>query len=83
MQIIKSQAEIDEQLAKIIAGIITSSAKYNLKKQPSVAEGIDWANFLKQYDCDNKLMKASIGMLFKNEDDMQKMRAVLDTEFTK
>lgn len=76
MQIIKSQADVNETLARMIAEIITESSNYNLVKSPSVAEGVQWARFLKQYGTDVKTMEASFGMLFKNVSDMENMKNV-------
>lgn len=71
-EIIMTQANVDEKLARGIAKCLDSASSIPLKQYPSISEGINWAKYLKSINPITKeeVLRSS-GMVVKNYRDME------------
>ena len=76
--------DIDERLAEQICRFMELVRQQKLEKIPGVAETLDWARALAalhQDYLDPEMIKATLGIMFKNKSDVQQMKESL-SEFT-
>ena len=76
--------DIDERLAEQICRFMELVRQQKLEKIPGVAETLDWARalaVLHQDYLDPEMIKATLGIVFKNKSDVQQMKESLP-EFT-
>jgi MoxR-like ATPase len=69
--------QLDERLAAEAARFVGAIRKLGLKKPPSIAETLDWARALLRLgikELNNDSVKATLGVLLKNEDDRVKVQ---------
>lgn len=78
IHILMAQAKINNKLATGIAKCLVSAQNSNMKQIPSVAEGIEWANYLKNSEITKETVLNSLGVLAKNIDDMNAMRHIVE-----
>lgn len=71
--ILLKQAKASPALVEGVASCLVQIQDLNLKQTPSVAEGIEWANFLESIGTDN--IEYSICLLAKNREDQQRILA--------
>lgn len=75
LNIIKMKAEVSDKLAEGVSNCLHEIQKMSLKQTPSIAEGIAWANYLKNnFEEDVDDIDNTIFMLAKNKDDKKKIQ---------
>jgi MoxR-like ATPase len=70
--------ELDARLADEAARFVNAIRKLQLKKQPSIAETLDWARALvrlKVKELDTPAIRATLGVLLKHEEDRSKVES--------
>ncbi len=70
--------ELDARLADEAARFVNAIRKLQLKKQPSIAETLDWARALlrlKVRELDTPAIRSTLGVLLKHEDDRSKVES--------
>lgn len=77
LEILMARCQIDIKLAEGIALCLVDARKRGMKQTPSIAEGIDWANAIKDQERTRDLVMGSLSLLVKNERDMKTMRAIV------
>ena len=74
---------IAERLARQVVDFVQAVRKQDLYKLPGVAETLDWAEalgHLNQTELDAAAVEATLGLLLKYQDDVDKMRGALTRE---
>jgi len=69
--------ELDEKLARQAVDVVQAMRRFDLKKNPSVSETIDWAKALVTLNADSideKTLETTLTVLLKHESDVQKAR---------
>lgn len=77
LEILMARCQIDIKLAEGIALCLVDARKRGMKQTPSIAEGIDWANAIKNQERTRDLVMGSLSLLVKNERDMKTMWAIV------
>jgi len=75
--------ELDAALGESLVRVINALRAMPLRKAPSVAETIDWARTLVALGADildEELVKESLGVILKHQDDLEKARTRLDLD---
>ncbi|MCU1513444.1 MAG: ATPase [Microbacteriaceae bacterium] len=75
--------ELDDALAASLIRVIAALRRMPLRKVPSVSETIDWARTLIALGAttlDNAVMKESLGVVLKHQDDIEKASRQLDLD---
>ena len=69
--------ELDDKLARQAVDVVQAMRRFDLKKNPSVSETIDWAKALVTLNADSidqKTLETTLTVLLKHESDVQKAR---------
>jgi MoxR-like ATPase len=78
LRIVRMRApELNEKLARQTVEVVQGLRKLDLKKNPSVAETVDWAKALVMLNADaldKKTLETTLSVLLKHESDIQKAR---------
>jgi MoxR-like ATPase len=72
---------IAKDLATALVAFVNETRKLDLRKLPSIAETVDWARALLLLNAsalDKELVRSTLGVLVKHEDDRRKVEAKLD-----
>ena len=76
LAILKNKAKFDEKLAESIANCMVQLQRMRLKQTPSIAEAVDWGNYLQmmfgehlENMSDAKEIEYTLGAIAKNKDD--------------
>ncbi|MBK7865168.1 MAG: MoxR family ATPase [Archangiaceae bacterium] len=72
--------QVSEQLAAAVVEAVSKLRKMELKKSPSIAEAIDWAQALALLNADSlsaELVAATLNLVLKHESDVEKAKAQL------
>ncbi|MRK01843.1 MULTISPECIES: AAA family ATPase [Aeromicrobium] len=75
--------ELDTALGESLVRVINALRVMPLRKAPSVSETIDWARTLVALGADvldDEVVKESLGVILKHQDDLQKARTRLDLD---
>ncbi|HEV7978252.1 MoxR family ATPase [Amycolatopsis sp.] len=75
--------EMDETLAESLVKVVSALRAMELRKAPSVAETIDWARTLLALGADTldeNVVRASLGVILKHQDDVAKADAHLELD---
>ncbi|WPP33554.1 MoxR family ATPase [Streptomyces sp. CL7] len=75
--------EIDAALAESVVRVVGALRAMDLRKAPSVAETVDWARTLLALGAgtlDETVVRDSLGVVLKHQDDIQKAAAKLDLD---
>ncbi len=75
--------ELDRTLGDSLVRVINALRAMPLRKAPSVAESIDWARTLVALGADildEDVVKESLGVILKHQDDLEKARSRLDLD---
>ncbi|MFH9174681.1 AAA family ATPase [Streptomyces albogriseolus] len=75
--------EIDAALAESVVRVVGALRAMDLRKAPSVAETVDWARTLLALGAstlDEAVVRDSLGVVLKHQDDIQKAAAKLDLD---
>ena len=75
--------ELDSTLGESLIRVINALRAMPLRKAPSVAESIDWARTLVALGADildDQVVKDSLGVILKHQDDLEKARERLDLD---
>lgn len=76
--IILAKAGVDERIAKGISECLAASYNIQLRQAPSIAEGIEWARYIKGVDSPTKEeILASAGMLVKHHSDADMIKRII------
>jgi MoxR-like ATPase len=70
--------DLDARLAADAARIVNAIRKLELKKEPSIAETLDWARALVRLgvkELDTPALRATLGLLLKHEEDRERVEA--------
>lgn len=77
-EILMTRAGANQDLAEKIALCLGEEAMLTLKHPPSIAEGIEWAAYLKQYpQLTQEIVMGSLGFLAKSEKDISTVKGVV------
>jgi MoxR-like ATPase len=74
---------LDEALARSVVRVVGALRAMDLRKVPSVAETVDWAHTLLALGADSldeTVVRATLGVLLKHQDDVLKASAKLDLD---
>jgi MoxR-like ATPase len=75
--------ELDRTLGESLVRVVNALRAMPLRKAPSVSETIDWARTLVALGADildDDVVKESLGVILKHQDDLEKARARLDLD---
>jgi MoxR-like ATPase len=75
--VVRKTPGIAETLAERVVGVVQALRRQDLAKRPGVAETLDWAEALGHLNAqtlDRELVDATLGMLLKYQDDLDKIR---------
>lgn len=79
--ILMARAEIDQSLAESIAECLCTLSQKGLKYTPSIAEGIEWAEYLKQYpELTKEIVMGSLSYLAKTNRDYNEIKNTVEKQ---
>ena len=76
LEILKIQAEVNDNLAKGITNCMMEIRTLQLKQMPSISEAINWAKYIKDNEIPKEDISYTVGMLAKNKDDAEKIKSL-------
>ena len=76
IKILEVQSKIDSSLSESIAEMIIKLRALSLKQMPSIAEAINWGQYLTDNEIDNEDIPYTLGMLLKNKDDIKLAKTI-------
>jgi MoxR-like ATPase len=84
IEIVRRKAPgISERLAAQVVGFVQAARRQDLAKHPGVAETLDWAEALAHLNAaelDREVVQATLGIILKYQDDVDKLRGPLADE---
>ncbi len=76
IKILEVQSKIDSSLSESIAEMIIKLRALSLNQMPSIAEAINWGQYLTDNKINNEDIPYTLGMLLKNKDDIKLAKTI-------